>query len=110
MTFDRRVRYRTEDMDLTMGSAGTQILPDGKVLLEVKCAGAMPLWLVRFLSAEHIYKTSFSKYGTAYQQILARQLAPRGRHLSTLPSYAPAPVRVPALRRPRFADAQVAVA
>ena len=110
MTFDRRVRYRTEDMDLTMGSAGTQILPDGKVLLEVKCAGAMPLWLVRFLSAERIYKTSFSKYGTAYQQILSRQLAYKGRHLSTLPSYAPAPIHVPALRRPRIADIKAAVA
>ena len=110
MTFDRRVRYRTEDMDLTMGSAGAQILPDGKVLLEVRCAGAMPLWLVRFLSAERIYKTSFSKYGTAYQQILSRQLAYKGRHLSTLPSYAPAPIHVPALRRPRFADVKAAVA
>ena len=110
MTFDRRVRYRTEDMDLTMGSAGAQILPDGKVLLEVKCAGAMPLWLVRFLSAERIYRTSFSKYGTAYQQILSRQLAYKGRHLSTLPSYAPAPIHVPALRRPRFADVKAAVA
>ena len=110
MTFYRRVRYRTEDMDLTMGSAGAQILPDGKVLLEVKCAGAMPLWLVRFLSAERIYRTSFSKYGTAYQQILSRQLAYKGRHLSTLPSYAPAPTHVPALRRPRFADVKAAVA
>jgi len=67
MTFDRRVRYRTTDLDLTTGDAGRQILPNGRVLLEVKCAGAMPLWLTSFLSHERIFKTSFSKYGLAYQ-------------------------------------------
>ena len=110
MTFDRRVRYRTSDMDLSMSDAGTQILPDGKVILEVKCAGAMPLWLVRFLSAEKLYKTRFSKYGTAYQQMLAAELKQRERQLFVVPQPAASPTRVPALRRPTFGESRVAVA
>ena len=66
MTFDRRVRCRFEDMSLDAGDAGTQILADGLSLLEVKTSRAIPMWLVRFLSEEHLYKTHFSKYGTAY--------------------------------------------
>ena len=77
MTFDRRVRYRTSDMNLTTGDAGTQILPEGKNLLEVKCAGAMPLWLVHFFTEERIYKTSYSKYGCAYPCELEKRLAAR---------------------------------
>jgi len=38
--------------------------------MELKCAGGIPLWMTRVLSAERIYKTSFPKYGTAYQNIL----------------------------------------
>ena len=37
--------------------------------MEVKTKDAIPLWLVRFFGEENIYKTSFSKYGTAYQRM-----------------------------------------
>ena len=33
--------------------------------MEIKAAGAMPLWLVNILSDLEIYPVSFSKYGTA---------------------------------------------
>ena len=102
MTFDRRVRYRTSSLDLSTGDAGTQILPDGKVLLEIKCAGAIPLWLVQFLSAERLVKTSFSKYGMAYAIEQERAYAGTARHMAKLPTAraprsapltAPVPVR-----------------
>ncbi|MBR2338860.1 MAG: molecular chaperone, partial [Clostridia bacterium] len=48
----------------------TPILPDGKVLMEIKCSGGIPLWMIHVLSKERIYKTSFSKYGTAYQRLI----------------------------------------
>ena len=35
--------------------------------MELKCSGGIPLWMAEALSAGHMYKTSFSKYGTAYQ-------------------------------------------
>lgn len=33
-------------------------------------SGGIPLWMSRFLSDEQIYRTSFSKYGTAYEQLI----------------------------------------
>ena len=66
MTFDEQILWRDHDVNLTSGIGGTAVLPDDCILMEVKTAGAIPLWLVRLLSEEHIYKTSFSKYGTAW--------------------------------------------
>ena len=110
MTFDRRVRYRTEGLDLALGDAGTQILPDGKVLLEVKCDGAMPLWLVKFLSAERIFKTSFSKYGTAYQTRLAHSLRESRRRQSAPVFERERVSRLPAYRHMAPAHLKAAVA
>lgn len=69
LTFDRNVRYRTDSLDLTKGSFGTSILPKDSVLLEIKTAGAMPLFLSKILNELRIYPTSFSKYGTAFSMI-----------------------------------------
>lgn len=66
MTFDRSILWRTQDLTLQHGIYGTPILPEGMILLEVKTATAIPMWLVKVMSANKIFKTSFSKYGTAY--------------------------------------------
>ena len=42
--------------------------------MEIKCSGGIPLWMVDILSREKIYKTSFSKYGTAYRDIILPHL------------------------------------
>lgn len=70
VTFDDTILFRQEDLSLESEVYGTPILPEGSVLMEIKCSGAIPLWMVRVLSKEHIYKTSFSKYGTAYRTII----------------------------------------
>lgn len=70
MTFDRNILWRNNDLDLKSEIYGNSILNDDQILLEVKTAGAIPLWLVHFFSEQKIYKTSFSKYGTAYQTIM----------------------------------------
>ncbi len=72
MTFDENILWRDYDLSLCNGVYGTPVLDEDKVLLEVKTAGAIPLWLIEFLSVNKIYKTSFSKYGTAYTQIFKR--------------------------------------
>lgn len=74
MTFDRNILWRDHDLSLEYGIYGKNVLPDGLVLLEVKTAAAIPLWLTRFLSANAVYKTSFSKYGAAYLQYLKNNL------------------------------------
>lgn len=70
ITFDREILWRDYDLSLKSGMYGQRVLDEGLVLMEVKTARALPLWLVRFLSENRIYKTSFSKYGTAYLHYL----------------------------------------
>lgn len=72
ITFDDNVMWRDEDVSLASEVYGHQILKEGESLMEIKCAGAMPLWLVRALAENKIYKTSFSKYGKAYLQKIAQ--------------------------------------
>lgn len=38
--------------------------------MEIKSAVGLPLALVNFLSSNHLYKQSFSKYGEAYKEII----------------------------------------
>ena len=71
ITFDRNILWRDYDLSLCKGIYGNPILKEDQVLMEVKTAGAIPLWMVEFLSENKIYKTSFSKYGTAYRTIKA---------------------------------------
>lgn len=66
LTIDGDPRYRTDDLTLTRDMEGISLLPEGYSILEIKVQEAMPLWLTEILSEEKIYKTSFSKYGTAY--------------------------------------------
>jgi len=72
VTFDENVLARCTDPDLSH-PGGESLLPEGKILMELKCIGGIPLWMVRVLSRENIRKTSFSKYGTAYQKMIFPQ-------------------------------------
>ncbi len=70
ITFDENILWRDYDLDLKKGVYGTPVLDSDKVLMEIKVAAGIPLWLVSLLSDLEVYKTSFSKYGTAYKQLL----------------------------------------
>lgn len=70
VTFDENILARQTDLSLCSKAYGTPILPAELTLLELKAPGAIPLWLTDFLTKNKIYKTSFSKYGTAYQTLL----------------------------------------
>lgn len=74
VTFDENILCREEDLSLEHGVWGSPLLEEGKVLMEVKTSGGIPLWMTEVLSREHIYKTSFSKYGTAYQTLIFPKL------------------------------------
>lgn len=69
VTFDENILWRQENLSLGGKPCGTPILEPRHVLMEIKIADAMPLWLCRLLSENGIFKTSFSKYGNAYLQI-----------------------------------------
>lgn len=70
VTFDDHIYARQDRLSLTQDADGQPLLPEGKVLMEVKTSGAIPLWLTKHLTANRIFKTSFSKYGTAYQTMI----------------------------------------
>lgn len=67
VTFDTNIRWRTDNLDLAGPAIGTQLLEPDWYLMEVKTAGAIPLWFSRILDELELYPASFSKYGRAYQ-------------------------------------------
>ena len=73
ITFDRNIRSRTDNLDLKAGDSGKLLLPEGTYLLELKIAGAIPMNLARMFSEMGVYKSSFSKYGTAYTEFIKAQ-------------------------------------
>lgn len=68
VTFDRNIRTRRFDLNLEMGTYGTPLLLENQWLMEVKSEYALPLWFVKCLSENHLYATSFSKYGSEFKQ------------------------------------------
>ncbi len=73
VTFDENILYREHDFSLGSDVYGTPLLAEGHSLMEIKTSGGYPLWMSHVLSEQRIYKTSFSKYGSAYKQILNRK-------------------------------------
>lgn len=70
VTFDNAILGRREDLSLTAEIYGTRLLPENMTLMELKCSDSIPMWMVHILSKEHLYKTSFSKYATAYATMI----------------------------------------
>ena len=70
MTFDQNILWRNQDLDLRSEIYGRPLLKDNQVLMEIKVGHGIPLWLTRFLTENKIYRTSFSKYGLAYQTMV----------------------------------------
>lgn len=70
ITFDENILFRCRDLSLCAPVFGSPILPGELTLMEIKTPGGLPLSLAHLLAREKIFKTSFSKYGEAYRQIL----------------------------------------
>lgn len=77
MTFDSNIRSRREHLSLGYGDIADELFEQKYWLLEVKTAGAYPLWLANAMSELAIYPVSFSKYGTVYKKELAEGMAER---------------------------------
>lgn len=80
VTFDDNILFRQKDLSLECEAYGTPLLDDNLVLMEIKCSGGIPLWMTEFLSENRIFKTSFSKYGTAYRNHIFPQLHHTAAH------------------------------
>lgn len=69
VTFDEAIRYRTQQLTLEGENRGQLLLPPGHTLMELKTSGGIPLWMCRLMTQQGVYRTSFSKYGTAYRNM-----------------------------------------
>lgn len=65
VTFDSNILFREHDLDLSKGIYGSPVTD--MVIMELKSSMAIPFWLLKILGEQKIYKSSFSKYGTAYK-------------------------------------------
>jgi len=74
VTFDTDVRFRLDDLSFSNSTVGQYILPDGKILMEVKALGGMPLWMANALSENGVFPTSFSKFGTCYTDYIYKHI------------------------------------
>lgn len=73
VTFDENILYRDYDMSLKNEAYGTALLNKGQTLMEIKTTGGLPLWMSRELNRLGLFKISFSKYGTAYQDMIEKK-------------------------------------
>ncbi len=69
ITLDRDITVRRQDLDLSLGSYGEKLLPEGKALLEVKFEGSVPLWFAHIMSKYSLSFTPYSKYGIEFKQM-----------------------------------------
>jgi hypothetical protein len=74
VTFDENILAREEELSLAGGIWGQNLIERDKVLMEIKTSGGIPLWMTKVLSQQKIYKTSFSKYGTAYEDMIDKNV------------------------------------
>lgn len=66
VTFDENILYRTSDFSLGSEIYGSPLLLNNQTLMEIKTPGGIPLWMTEALTQNGLFKTSFSKYGSAY--------------------------------------------
>ncbi len=69
ITFDKNIRYRTDNTDPSFGASGTALILPNERIMEIKVPGTFPVWLSKLLSELKIYPSSFSKYAAAYRHL-----------------------------------------
>lgn len=67
LTFDSNITSRRNDFNFDNDEKELDLLNSNSSLMEVKVAGAMPLWFTKALSEINIAPTSFSKYGMEFK-------------------------------------------
>ena len=67
------ISYRIDQVDLTSSLEGNFLL-DKRIIMEIKVLNALPIWLVKGLSKQKIYKGSISKYSTVFRQNKEKKL------------------------------------
>ena len=79
LTFDEQIGYRDlfSNKPYALGEGFTPLTGSGEFLMEVKAPGSVPMWFAKALAKSCAYPSSFSKYGSAYSDIISKT---QGRH------------------------------
>ncbi|MCD8367333.1 MAG: polyphosphate polymerase domain-containing protein [Clostridiales bacterium] len=70
ITFDENILARQTDLSLRSPVYGASVLAEDRTLMEVKTSGGYPMWMTQLFTEQRIYRTSFSKYGAAYEKMI----------------------------------------
>ena len=82
ITFDTNITYDEGCRDLRNVTPGKPLLKEGQHLMEIKVSGGFPMEFARRLSELSVFPTSYSKYGSGYQDMMReRMLAARSREV-----------------------------
>lgn len=74
ITFDDKLRFRDKKPDFIKGKRDKIYFKDIRnTIMEIKAQGALPLWLVKIMSAEQIYPQQFSKIGKVYTKLKSKE-------------------------------------
>ncbi|MDR2043223.1 MAG: polyphosphate polymerase domain-containing protein [Clostridium sp.] len=79
VTFDANAHFRLENLDFIHPGSGLSILPQDKMLMEVKTLGGMPLWLSHALCENGVFPASFSKFGQCYTNFILTESQQKGQ-------------------------------
>ncbi|MDR3242755.1 MAG: polyphosphate polymerase domain-containing protein [Clostridiales Family XIII bacterium] len=90
VSFDTNIQTRRYDLRLESGAYGEQLIDADSLIMEIKVAQSIPVWLCRLLSENKVYPVSFSKYGTEYKRMLKRG---RERRIFFIPEIMPFPAQ-----------------
>ncbi|MBQ8208347.1 MAG: polyphosphate polymerase domain-containing protein [Clostridia bacterium] len=74
LTFDRDIVTRHTDLRLEAGRYGERLLPEGKLLMELKFSGGTPLWFARMMSDFGLTYERFSKVGREFTASIQKQI------------------------------------
>ena len=74
VTFDTKIEWDTESLDLRYKAIGIPILKEGEYMMEIKVKDSMSYELTEKLSELGIFPASFSKYGRGYEAMLRNRL------------------------------------
>ncbi len=75
VTFDFNVKARFDNISLYSSPEDLPVLSSEYVLLEVKTVEGLPFWLLGYMMQNKIYKSSFSKYGAAFNKYMLPMFA-----------------------------------
>lgn len=72
ITFDKNIRYRTENLKLD-SSENAILFSKNEYVMEIKGVNALPLWLTGLLAAFNLVPSTYSKYGKIYEKLLLKE-------------------------------------